>query len=583
LTQLISPRSGRTIPHNVHPSESSPGWRVVASSLCDMTDAPDGSRCLEVVAPAADIESTNIAFAMYENSIPTDLYYSSLRGPQYDTPDRHDWDLNDDEFYGTNLWDRSADGVSYWPTVRLGRAPAGNVSEARNFVQKVIGYERYIRADGFAGRHLLTADNWGGPPTARRGSEYPPPEGRSYHDSARGFAIAHFGSAPSPASDWQIVAWNRSDLWAEFSYSRDAGPGIDGWYFCSDATCTLRSEFLWPSGLFGPLVWIPLPTRFVKVESTLSAFEDSAFYFFNHRDPDGAVQEKEQVKGIFERFFTGLDERQRLYKDFYDLAPAPDLSELFTARVTEALFRGVNVSSLSGHGWYGGCCGLDYAEVPQMDLPGTAAGMVYVDSCYTNEFDQAAGDAVSELMVNQEYGGAAAYVGNTRYGVIGLGSSFERSFWLRMRTTRHAGALLDAKAAYASHGPNEQWTNFALNLMGDPEMEVWRAEPSAMRLTGVSREVFEGARIHGRIVDSATGDGVPLARVTLTGPGVHQTKIADASGNFQFEPAGRPDDVLNVTATHIILEYKPVNQNVRVVRRVWTLVPPPTLPPSWPE
>ena len=579
FTHLIAPRTGRTFTHNATPTEASPGWRNRDPGLCDMTDAPAGSRCLELIAPADEIEYSNIAFALHENRLPTDLYYASLRGPEYDTPGRHDWDLNDDGLYGTNIWDRSADGVSYWPTLRLGRAPASNATEARSYVQKTINYERHQMASGFAGKHLLAADYWGGGPGASRGGDNPPPEGRFYHDAARGFAIAHFGSAPSPANDWRIVSWRSAESWHELSYTREAGPGVEGFNFCTDATCTAVSEFPFP--VLFVIVWIPVPTPFVKVEADLTGFENPVKFFFDHRTLDGAMVEKEQVKDLFTRFHPGLDERQRLYKDIFDIAPAPDLSELFAIHVTEALTDGVNITSLSGHGWWGGCCGLDHNNVPEMRFTNTA-GVVYVDSCLTNEFDQPAGDAVSERMLTQAGGGAVAYLGNTRYSWIGLGSGFERAFWLRMRTTRHVGALHNTKAGYASGGPNEQWVNFAMNLMGDPELEIWRQDPGIMRFTDVSSEVIQGNRIRGRVIDTRTGAGVPLARVTLSGPGVYQTDIADGSGNFEFTPAGRPDDVLKVTATHIIFEYKPVSQNVRVLRRVFTFEPPPGLPPSWP-
>ena len=103
-----------------------------------------------------------------------------------------------------------------------------------------------------------------------------------------------------------------------------------------------------------------------------------------------------------------------------------------------------------------------------------------------------------------------------------------------------------------------------------------------MRFTDVPAEVMQGARIRGRLVDPTTGDGVPLARVTLTGPGVNQAVVTDGTGQFEFTPAGRPDDALKLTATHFIFEYKPVIANVRVMRRVFTFEPPPGLPPSWP-
>jgi hypothetical protein len=153
-------------------------------------------------------------------------------------------------------------------------------------------------------------------------------------------------------------------------------------------------------------------------------------------------------------------------------------------------------------------------------------------------------------------------------------------FWLRLRSTRHVGALHNSKAGYTG-GPHEQWTNLSLNLMGDPEMEIWRQQPREMSFIDLSREVVQGNRVRGRVIDRVTGAGVPLARVTLTGPGVDRTALADGSGQFEFRPGGRPDDLLTVTATHVVFEYKPVSANVRVTRRLFTFEPPPWLPPSW--
>src|SRR3989337_4573881 len=99
-------------------------------------------------------------------------------------------------------------------------------------------------------------------------------------------------------------------------------------------------------------------------------------------------------------------------------------------------------------------------------------------------------------------------------------------------------------------------------------MEIWRQQPREVIFDGLSREVVQGSRIRGRVIDRTTGDGVPLARVTLTGPGVQQTDITNGSGDFEFRPDGRPDDLLKVTATHFVFEYQPVSANVRVIRRV---------------
>lgn len=566
FTHILSTRTGRSFTQVASPGVTNPGWHVLPATKCDMTGAPEGSRCLEVGGPLADIENTNVALVLGENTIPTDLYYASLRGPEYDRRGLRDWDANGDGLYGTNLWDRSADGVSYAPTVRLGRAGVGSAGEARAFVTKVINYERYLLEDRFASRLLLGADNWGDGPGARPTETDPPEEGRFLLGTDS--SVIHFASAPAPASDWRLVSWRRADSWTVFDYTRHAAPGVDGYYYCTDAACTARSEIFFSLGVLGTYE-IPIPTKFVKVFGPSGTLRP-AFFFFDHRSQDGSVQEKEQVKNLFTSLFPAFADRQRHYKDVYDIAPAPDLQRLTTASMRTALDDGFNVTSLSGHGWFGGCCGLDRDYVDELVNP---AGIIYADSCLTNEFDQS--DAVSELLLSQSGGGAVGYVGNTRFSWIGQGAGFERAFWGRMRNARHLGVLHDTKARFVSN-PSEQWTNFSLNLQGDPELEVWRrGAPARMTLT-VPTEVFQGMRIQGQVLSA--GAAVPLARVTLIGDGVHQTVTADLAGRFRFNPDGRVGQTLKVTATHTLLELRPVSRDVRVERFEWT-GPLPPVPP----
>jgi hypothetical protein len=60
--------------------------------------------------------------------IPTDLYYSDLDG---------DWNADGDAYFGEDN-----DGVDLYPDVFVGRAPISTPEEAKNFVTKVIAYER---------------------------------------------------------------------------------------------------------------------------------------------------------------------------------------------------------------------------------------------------------------------------------------------------------------------------------------------------------------------------------------------------------------------------------------------------------
>lgn len=573
--RVLSSRTGRSFTYGAFPSARFPGWRMIDAADCDMTEAPPEARCYELVAPLADIENTNIALVLPENTIPTDLYYSSLRGPAYDMPGVRDWDANGDGLYGTNLWDRSADGVSYTPTVRLGRVPVSSESEASFFVEKLIGYERHFYHGSFGNRMLLAADNWGGGPSARPTTSDVPEEGEFRLNSARTEGIVHFASAPGNAADWKLASWRNSESWSVFRYTRDAGPDVPGYYFCTDVTCSERSEVYW--SILGRAIEIPIPTKFVRMFGP-SSDVGAAFYFLDHDSLDSAAVEKEQVRDLFTRLFPGITDQQRLYRDIYDIAPAPDLGYLTRNGVIWNLEReSFNLISLSGHGWMGGCCGVAAEGIPDLR---NAPGLFYADSCLTNEFDKM--DAVSELLVTKQYNGAVGYVGNTRFSWVGLGSSYERAFWMRMRSSRELGRLHDTKSRYVSN-PNEQWVNFSLNLLGDPAMDVWRGGPGSLSLD-VPDEVWQGRRLTGQVRDRASGSPVPLARVTLVGDGVYQVVTANLSGQFSFPPSGSTGQRLQVTATHTLLEYRPVVQDVDVVHPVFELPPGgfPAPPDPWP-
>ncbi|MFH1353243.1 MAG: C25 family cysteine peptidase [bacterium] len=63
-----------------------------------------------------------------DSSIPCDLYYADLTG---------DWDSSGNGIYG-----EVADDVNFIPEVFVGRAPVGTVTEAENFVSKVLSYPK---------------------------------------------------------------------------------------------------------------------------------------------------------------------------------------------------------------------------------------------------------------------------------------------------------------------------------------------------------------------------------------------------------------------------------------------------------
>src|SRR4030095_7122638 len=154
-----------------------------------------------------------------------------------------------------------------------------------------------------------------------------------------------------------------------------------------------------------------------------------------------------------------------------------------------------------------GCWWVGYAWVPAL-TNGFAGGIIYADSCFTNDFrkpkeDGEVRDAVSELFVKGPTGGAAAYIGDSSYSLIGVGSELEKRCWESLSVNRRVGIAHQSKANYLSE-VSLRWANYTLNLMGGPEMPVWLEKPE--RLIGVHpASITKGDSLLVRVTDPDGG------------------------------------------------------------------------------
>ncbi len=487
-TPIVALNGGKAFKRDIFaptPSAASPGWLFTDATYTDVTYHPPGEYALLRGAPA-DIEGTDFYAVNYSNTTPTDLYYASLEGGEYDLAGLHDWDKNDNGLYGQYNWGEvgAIDGVSLTATVALGRATVADATQAGVFVNKVIAYEKYEGVpDDFGRTVMLTADDWYGGPAAQRSGSNPPEVNRYYSAAASTAALLHFGGPPGPkAASFRLIAMNSAGDWWEVPFDLAASPTSLGYYYCtSDSYAT-------PSLLTYSLSSLTFdmftPTSFVRVVGPSDTMRPT-YYFFDYTAADPAVTQKEQVRAKLAAVAPGVDLHQRFYRDILDTPdyPAADLSILTETGVRGALNGGVNLISLAGHGSWGGCCGVNAAWVPAL-TNGFAGGVVYADSCLTNEFnkpkaDDTSPDATGERFVKAGGGGAAAYVGNTRFSLIGVGDVFERLFWNRLGSTRHLGLLHKTRELYTARDI-ERWVNYSLNLDGDPEMPLWTGTPRTL-------------------------------------------------------------------------------------------------------
>lgn len=530
-TVIISKRTGRPFSRVVAPSSVNPGWCYVTDNTYAIP-TNERSDYIRLAGPTSDIGRTSFYAVRGVNTIPTDLYYASVDSPLYDQPGKHDWDLNDNGYYGQYDGNTSIDGVDYWADLSVGRAPVESEAEARAFVDRVIAYEQHDGLPASFGRTLLLgAANWGGGPSVRAGDASPPREGRYWSAVGSTTNDLHFKGPPSTLStvwDFELVAYNGpGDHW-KVPYNKAAGPASLGYYFCTDSTYSTVSQM--HIELFELSVYLPIPTAYVKVMGPAGAIHPVKF-FFDSVEPDLAVVEKEQVKDFFALRFPLINERKRFYKDLEDTPgyPALDLFELSKDAMEAELNSGYNIVSLSGHGNPGGCCGVSRNYVPDLNN-GFRGGIVYAESCSTNSFQDE--DAVSEAFLKAPAGGAVAYVGNSAYSWVGLGDDLERVFWDRLRFDRHVGHLHNSKASLTGNDYH-RWAQFALNLMGDPETSIWAGNPPSLHVE--HPKCFAEGKPFTVTVTTPSGVPAPFARVCLTGPrGLFELHYTGVSGKTTF-------------------------------------------------
>lgn len=365
-------------------------------------------------------------------------------------------------------------------------------------------------------------------------------DGEYVHVPGATSARLQFAGAPGGAvGNWRLLARDSGGGSTPIGYSMFPYTGGLNYLWCTSADCGVPSLNL---DLFGGPLLAPLPTRFVQVSGPSPDLEPAG-YVFDQVGPDGAVTEKEVVRTSFATFLPWLDPPQRLYEDLLDAPgyPGTDLSPITEPAVHAALDTGYNVVSGSGHGWWGGCCGLDYSTVDTL-TNGNAGGLIYADSCLTSQFD--VDDCVAERMVRAPGGGAVAYVGHTRYVWLGTGPIFERAFWRQMPWSPRLGLALAVTRLLHAADIYQRWGSAALNLIGDPALALWRGDPTVVSLgVDVKRKP--------RVAFSVTVPQAPPGMTaTLTAGGkLITSRWLDANGRATFRPKLRAGTTLQLTVT----------------------------------
>lgn len=523
---LVNPANGQLIPYDPAGTSDAahPGWYFTTSKfvITDLIDAdrisphlmageaspgvldpyavPSGSAGTHVrVNGPAWLVNTTLQWLYTWNTIPTDMYYSSLasyilaeyeiEGPfgfDFSIPyvwfPEHDWDAANNGLYGQHNNSGDLDGVVTTTDISVGRAPVDSATQAEAFVKKVIAYESFrspdngLRLDGnWPRRVVLASSNWGGAAAAASGTASNPPEDDRYHHATGSQHSLIKLSQPMWATGLALVAEISATDRRIIPYGEFTGDGGRGWHFAKSATDLSVSEMVIPMP-WGATFRFPMPSQWVAVFGPAVELTPLQYLLVDPAQ-DGSMSDQEQLRMQLQSELPKWDSYTRLYEDDLDLTPAQaaaaPVQHLTTARLQASLNAKPHILSLSGHGSSNGCCGGSPGMASALNN-GYETFIGYADSCLTNQVD--AMDAFSEALVYNPNGGAVAYVGNTRFSWIGVGDNFQRAFFHRLTAVDHLGLLNDSRCsllgATGYQTVYERWAIFALNLMGDPEMRV---------------------------------------------------------------------------------------------------------------
>ncbi len=255
---------------------------------------------------------------------------------------------------------------------------------------------------------------------------------------------------------------------------------------------------------------------------------------------------------------------------FYDTAtdfPGGASYQVNVANMTDQLEDGYNLLHMATHGsqtLWGMETGGNYnsSNAQSVSNPGKYVNIVTM-ACSTNAFETAwypSDPCLSEGFIRNPDGGAVTYIGGSRYGwgyatMTSHGSSFiyDRTFYKFLFTgepdehPQQVGAVYAQMKQYFAASCKKygsmRWCQFSINLMGDPELSLYTADPSSF---GAS---FEEA-IPAGTQTFAIETGVADAHVCLSKDGeVYTYGDADASGHFEASISPATPGTMHVTIT----------------------------------
>jgi len=184
----------------------------------------------------------------------------------------------------------------------------------------------------------------------------------------------------------------------------------------------------------------------------------------------------------------------------------------------------------------------------------------YTLACLPGAFDNVTG-CFAKSFTEADSGGGF-FVGNSRNGWYssgnpgyGTGDRYEREFWeavfggyYRLGVAHAQGKI--ARIPYSGSIGTNRWTMFAMNLFGDPEMQIWLDTPETMTVTHPGTLLPGNHMITVNVLDG--GSPIDVATVCLwKDDEVYQVEMTGATGDAEFTFTVADTGEIRVTATSV--------------------------------
>jgi hypothetical protein len=288
--------------------------------------------------------------------------------------------------------------------------------------------------------------------------------------------------------------------------------------------------------------------------------------------PNSALLLCERISGSQDGAVWGEQVRQRLpagmrvvrmYEEFQNYPGS--LPELRT-RVLDSLRAGFGIVHHIGHGFRNtmsvGDGTLGNSDIDML-TNGPRQPVVFAINCSGAAVDF---NSIGERFLKNPNGGGVAYIGSSRILTAGGAVPYQNEFYdlvFADSVTSVGEAFALCKVPFIGDAESEtpgRFIQFALILMGDPEMPIWRRAPEEIAIT--PGNYMLGAPVYS-VTATVTGQPIAGATVSLL-KGTEAYALDTTNGSGLADVIWRPETAGLFTVTVSKPDYRPVERNAQV-------------------